>query len=86
MIADTLRNRVITRTCIGVVAAVAPLSVGFLAYVIFVTAGLLYRWSDPLRVLFVWCVFECLFWGWCVVKYHLRPLRFERVEPSFEEP
>jgi hypothetical protein len=85
MIADTFRNRVIARTCITIVAAVAPLSVVFTVYMVFVRPDLLYQWSDLRSVLFVWCVVECLFWGWSAVKYNLRPLQFERVVPSLEE-
>jgi hypothetical protein len=86
MISDTLRNRVITRICITIVAAVAPLSVVFTVYMVFFRRDLLLlKVSHPQSLLIVWCVVECFFWGWSVVKYNLRPLKFERVVPSLEE-
>lgn len=83
MIADSPRNRLITRGCIVFVASVAPLSLTFVIYVLVLNRDLLR--TSPWQVFFAWCLAECVFWGWSSYKYKSRVPQFARVVPSYEE-
>ena len=83
MIADTLRNRIITRTFIKLVAAVAPLSLTFALYTLLTRP--IQNLGSLHGLLYVWCVAESIFWGLWLGKYKARRVVFERVIPSREE-
>ena len=85
MIADSTRNRIITRACITIVAAVSPVSLAFALYTLLFHRTILNNWKDPRFVLFAWCLAESIFWAWSVVKYKSRSPVFDRVVPSLEE-
>jgi hypothetical protein len=85
MIADTLRNRIVTRTCIAIVALVAPASLAYILVIVLVRPEILRHQIDPRTILFAWCLAECLFWTWSTIKYKHRPQEFTRVIPTFED-
>ena len=83
MIADSPRNRLITRGFIVIVASVAPVSLAVVLYILLLRRNLLLNTSTLL--LFTWCLVESVFWGWSFVKYTSRVPHFARVVPSYHE-
>jgi len=83
MIADSPRNRLITRGCIVIVASVAPVSLAFGLYVLVLHRTLLR--TSPWSLLVAWCFAESVFWAWSSWKYKSRVPQFARVVPSYEE-
>jgi hypothetical protein len=80
MIPDTRRNRLITRSCIGFVSLIAPLSAAFVAY------GTLSGNLEGYHLwLFLYSLVESVFCGWWIYRYKYRETVSERVIPSYLE-
>jgi len=85
MIADSTRNRIVTRVFIAIVAAVSHVSFVFSLYILLFHQNILISWKDPRFILFGWCLAESIFWIWSVVNYKYQSPIFDRVIPSLEE-
>lgn len=85
MIADSPRNRSITRVCVTIVAAVAPFSVAFTLFTVLFHREWATTWKDPRYLLFLWSLSETIFWLWSVIKSKSLAPKSAKVVPSFEE-
>lgn len=85
MIVDSTRNRIITRVCIAIIAAISPFSLAFTLFTLLFHRDLVSSWTDPRYVLFMCSFSESVFWLWSVIKYKSLPPKSVKVVPSFEE-
>ena len=85
MIADSTRNRIITRAFVTIVASISPISLLFSLYIVLFNREIFYNWKDVWFVLFGWCFSESAFWVWSVLKYKSQCPVFDRVVPSLQE-
>jgi hypothetical protein len=85
MIVDSPRNRLITRVCVTIVAAISPLSLAFTLFTFLFHRELVSGWKDPRCVLFAWSLSETIFWVWSMIKSKSLAPKSVKVVPSFEQ-